>query len=153
VQDSHAPCIQSDSDSCQKIFFLQNKTISMHSFIDVSMLHSQQQLTQKHVPLTDGCVASLHQPHLKLHIPAKHHVCLYTTTCLQVHSLPLNSYSSTCLVMCRASAGSGLQILKPDPEPTVRPGLGLVGLEPGLESLNGNMEMAHKINCFSNFLV
>ena len=50
----------------------------------------------------------------------------------------------------RASAGSGLQILKPDPEPTVGPGLGLVRLEPGLESLNGNMEMAH---CFSNFLV
>ena len=52
-----------------------------------------------------------------------------------------------------ASAGSGLQILKPDPEPTVRPGSGLVGLEPRLESPNGNMEMAHKINCFSNFLV
>jgi hypothetical protein len=40
-----------------------------------------------------------------------------------------------------ASAGSGLPILKPDPEPTVGPGLGLVGLEPGLESQNGNTEM------------
>jgi hypothetical protein len=41
-----------------------------------------------------------------------------------------------------ASVGSGLPILKPDSEPTVRPGLGLVGLEPGLESQNGNTEMA-----------
>jgi hypothetical protein len=47
----------------------------------------------------------------------------------------------------RALGGSGLPILKPDPEPLVGPGLGLVGLEPGLESQNGNTtEMARKMN-------
>ena len=55
------------------------------------------------------------------------------------------------LVMYQASAGSGLQILKPNPEPTVGPGLGLVRLEPGLESQNGNMEMARKIKVSATF--
>ena len=44
-----------------------------------------------------------------------------------------------------------LPILKPDPEPTVGPGLGLVGLKPGLESKNGNTEMACKINVSPTF--
>jgi hypothetical protein len=37
-----------------------------------------------------------------------------------------------------ASAGSGLQKPKPDPELRAGPGLGLVGLEPGLMSQRGN---------------
>ena len=41
----------------------------------------------------------------------------------------------------RASEGLGLRFLKPDPELRARPGLGLVGLKPGLSSQNGNTEM------------
>ena len=52
-----------------------------------------------------------------------------------------------------ASAGSGLPKLKPDPGPAVGPGLGLVGLEPGLESQNGNTEeRACKMNVSPTFL-
>ena len=46
-----------------------------------------------------------------------------------------------------ASAGSGFSKPKPDPEPIVGPGLGLVGLKPRLESRKGNTgSMAGKTN-------
>ena len=45
-----------------------------------------------------------------------------------------------------ASEGSGLRNPKPDPELRAGPGLGLVGLEPGLLSQNGNTEMAAQKN-------
>jgi hypothetical protein len=97
------PCALPDSE---KIVFSQNniyalayqcKYINLPPSTQTAAIHSQQQLTPNHVPLTDGYVASFsRQPHLKLHIPpVKHHVCLYTTTCRQAHSLPLSGYSST----------------------------------------------------------